>query len=259
MPHFVSRAAAKLCVLHGAALLGLTLVGSPRLDADDAAAADADTDSDTSDTEVNERGGDASSGLRGDGAGAHAAKGTSAGCAVCIAAEDALAVYAATAAAHAAARRVRRAAARRSTDEFFSCPICLDTLHQPAVTRCKHAFCDHCIRRYLHVASWGGTRPCPLCRAPVRGAELVADAELAARVEAHVGTEAHATRAEAVRVQRQAWGMPPPAGQQGTAAPAAAAAAAAGVVPAPAETLTFDMVCLLVVVFLLAHFLGIWD
>lgn len=252
VPHYASRAAAKLCVLHGAALIGLMLVGAPPHAADDAAAANADTESDMSDTEVEERRGDAPPGTYGDGAGAQGAKGTSAGCAVCLAAEDALAVYAATAAARAAARRLRRAAARRPAEEFVSCPVCLDTLHQPVLTRCKHAFCDLCIRRYLHVNGWAGNRPCPLCRAPVREAELTADTELAARVEAHVGAEAHAARAEAVNVQRQAWGMPPSAGYQGTAAPTAAAVAA------PGSTLIGDAVGLLVMIYILAHVLGIW-
>ena len=43
----------------------------------------------------------------------------------------------------------------------------------------------------------------------MRAAELAADAALAARVEAQIGAEAHAARAEAVRAQRQAWAEEP--------------------------------------------------
>jgi hypothetical protein len=47
----------------------------------------------------------------------------------------------------------------------FSCAICLETLHKPAVNHCGHAFCFWC---FHHAMSGLGTSRCSLCRADVR-------------------------------------------------------------------------------------------
>ena len=44
----------------------------------------------------------------------------------------------------------------------FSCAICLETLHKPAVNHCGHAFCFWC---FHHAMSGLGASHCPLCRA----------------------------------------------------------------------------------------------
>ncbi|KAF2832307.1 hypothetical protein CC86DRAFT_366141 [Ophiobolus disseminans] len=40
------------------------------------------------------------------------------------------------------------------------CPICLDTLKSPVITKCAHAFCTECIGRVIE-----GQKKCPMCRA----------------------------------------------------------------------------------------------
>mmetsp|Transcript_58059 Transcript_58059/g.155127 ORF Transcript_58059/g.155127 Transcript_58059/m.155127 type:complete len:657 (-) Transcript_58059:73-2043(-) len=54
------------------------------------------------------------------------------------------------------------------TEEFYTCPICLDTeLCVPKITQCGHVFCLPCIMRYFSLADCGDrgpvTRRCPLC------------------------------------------------------------------------------------------------
>jgi len=40
------------------------------------------------------------------------------------------------------------------------CPICLDTLKSPIITKCAHTFCTECIERVID-----GQKKCPMCRA----------------------------------------------------------------------------------------------
>ncbi|KAE8369141.1 SNF2 family N-terminal domain-containing protein [Aspergillus caelatus] len=43
-----------------------------------------------------------------------------------------------------------------------TCPICLDTLEQPAITACAHAFCKGCIEQVIE-----RQHKCPMCRAEI--------------------------------------------------------------------------------------------
>ncbi len=56
------------------------------------------------------------------------------------------------------------------------CPICLDCLTIPHITRCGHVFCLTCALRYLNY-SWDGQEPidtkkCPVCNHPLNETEL---------------------------------------------------------------------------------------
>ncbi|KAH4937778.1 hypothetical protein HBI79_064250 [Parastagonospora nodorum] len=45
-------------------------------------------------------------------------------------------------------------------DSQEDCPICLDTLKEPVITKCAHTFCTACIERVIEVQ-----KKCPMCRA----------------------------------------------------------------------------------------------
>ena len=199
VPDRASRAAAALCSRHGASLLSrlAPLCSAEAAQPYDAASPDPDAAGEATDGNEHDGGADAPPGALRAGGDAQLTLGPYASCAVCCAEEAALAACVA-AAQHAAAD---------AAEEAASCPICFESLFAPEATPCAHVFCGHCIRRYLQLRA--DARPCPLCRAPVRAAELAADAALAARVEAQIGAHAHAARAEAVRAEQQAWAEEP--------------------------------------------------
>jgi SWI/SNF-related matrix-associated actin-dependent regulator of chromatin subfamily A3 len=45
-------------------------------------------------------------------------------------------------------------------DSQEDCPICLDTMKDPVITKCAHSFCTGCIERVIEVQ-----KKCPMCRA----------------------------------------------------------------------------------------------
>jgi SWI/SNF-related matrix-associated actin-dependent regulator of chromatin subfamily A3 len=45
-------------------------------------------------------------------------------------------------------------------DSQEDCPICLDTLKDPVITKCAHSYCTGCIERVIE-----GQKKCPMCRA----------------------------------------------------------------------------------------------
>lgn len=47
-------------------------------------------------------------------------------------------------------------------DSQEDCPICLETLKSPVITKCAHTFCTGCIERVIEVQ-----QKCPMCRAPL--------------------------------------------------------------------------------------------
>ncbi|RHY97402.1 hypothetical protein DYB35_006354 [Aphanomyces astaci] len=58
-----------------------------------------------------------------------------------------------------------------TVDADHRCPICLDTLRAPKITRCGHAYCWHCILTYLSLTEnyW---RRCPMCFDAVKKHDL---------------------------------------------------------------------------------------
>ena len=51
------------------------------------------------------------------------------------------------------------------------CPACFDSLVDPVITRCAHAFCRHCIMD--RISSEDMAPNCPLCSAPVNENDLI--------------------------------------------------------------------------------------
>jgi SWI/SNF-related matrix-associated actin-dependent regulator of chromatin subfamily A3 len=45
-------------------------------------------------------------------------------------------------------------------DSQEDCPICLDTMRDPVITKCAHSYCTGCIERVIE-----GQKKCPMCRA----------------------------------------------------------------------------------------------
>ncbi|GLC42798.1 hypothetical protein PLESTM_001380900 [Pleodorina starrii] len=54
-------------------------------------------------------------------------------------------------------------------DDISECPICVDTLDQPVVTRCNHWFCRECLTGWINASVHHN---CPSCRQPVSVATL---------------------------------------------------------------------------------------
>ena len=51
------------------------------------------------------------------------------------------------------------------------CSVCLDSMVDPVITRCRHAFCQHCV---MDIISSENMAPnCPLCGAPVNENDLI--------------------------------------------------------------------------------------
>lgn len=48
--------------------------------------------------------------------------------------------------------------------EEFSCPVCLEILHDPATLPCGHSYCLQCIQKHWDKASAKGQYSCPQCR-----------------------------------------------------------------------------------------------
>jgi len=61
------------------------------------------------------------------------------------------------------------AAGDADDDDRWRCPICLDSLREPVVTRCGHAFCWPCITEWIQ----RGQAVCPCCQGRVDVARLI--------------------------------------------------------------------------------------
>lgn len=65
-------------------------------------------------------------------------------------------------------------------DNSDECPICLDTLHNPVITACKHAFGLECIERTITEQ-----HKCPMCRAPIADQNALVTPAVAALAPDH--------------------------------------------------------------------------
>lgn len=81
----------------------------------------------------------------------------------------------------------------------LACPLCLDLLHEPVLTPCRHSFCRACIDR----ARGAGHNSCPLCRAALEAF----DARAAPLDAAAVDLLASVVPAELLERRRQRWGL----------------------------------------------------
>lgn len=53
-------------------------------------------------------------------------------------------------------------------DSQEECPICMDTIKEPVITACAHAFCRECIERTIELQ-----HKCPICRGQLASTELL--------------------------------------------------------------------------------------
>lgn len=91
------------------------------------------------------------------------------------------------------------------------CPLCHELLHEPLRTLCGHVYCALCLQRVFEVRKASDApglqpgqrgRDCPLCRAPLRLADSLPAADMAARI-AEQRPAAAARRAAESAAERQ--------------------------------------------------------
>ena len=73
-----------------------------------------------------------------------------------------------------------------SIDSRDECSICLEELHKPVITSCKHVFGKECIERTIELQ-----HKCPMCRAPLRNTDCLV----------HPAVEERATEDEDIDVE----------------------------------------------------------
>ena len=117
----------------------------------------------------------------------------------------------------------------------FSCAICLETLHKPAVSHCGHAYCFWCFHRAMGLS----TSHCPLCRAELRHFAAICE-PLAAYVGVHFPAEAAAREEQTAQQERDEWRTESPVLQPplGAGTPASFACAGCQRVAVPPAVLT---------------------
>ncbi|KAH8808943.1 SNF2 family N-terminal domain-containing protein [Xylogone sp. PMI_703] len=83
-----------------------------------------------------------------------------------------------------------------SIDNRDECSICLDELHNPVITTCKHVFGRECIERTI-----GLQHKCPMCRAELANTECLvepAEEKIDENTEAEIDTETKSSKTEAL-------------------------------------------------------------
>lgn len=73
-----------------------------------------------------------------------------------------------------------------------SCPVCLDTMTDPVITHCKHAFCHQCISQVITTQ-----QKCPMCRAPLSEDKLLEPAPETSADE-EIDTDMKSSKTEAL-------------------------------------------------------------
>jgi SWI/SNF-related matrix-associated actin-dependent regulator of chromatin subfamily A3 len=87
-----------------------------------------------------------------------------------------------------------RALLQLSVDSQEECSICLETLHNPVITACKHVFGQECIERTIELQ-----HKCPMCRAELADKDvLVHPAREVAAEDAIVDTDTQSSKTEAL-------------------------------------------------------------
>jgi len=80
-----------------------------------------------------------------------------------------------------------------SIDSQEECSICLDTLHNPVITACKHVFGGECIERTIELQ-----HKCPMCRAPLADKDCLVHPAVEEIEDADIDTDAKSSKTEAL-------------------------------------------------------------
>ena len=82
-----------------------------------------------------------------------------------------------------------------SIDSHEECSICLDELHNPVITACKHVFGGECIERTIDLQ-----HKCPMCRAQLVDKDCLVQpaAELGSEEIVHIDTNTQSSKTEAL-------------------------------------------------------------
>ncbi|KAI9649722.1 hypothetical protein NHQ30_002303 [Ciborinia camelliae] len=82
---------------------------------------------------------------------------------------------------------------RLSIDNHEECSICLEELHSPVITACKHAFGQECIERTI-----GLQHKCPMCRAPLANNDCLVHPAVETAEDEEINTDEQSSKTEAL-------------------------------------------------------------
>jgi len=80
-----------------------------------------------------------------------------------------------------------------SIENSDECPICLETVHNPVITACKHVFGFECIERTIKEQ-----HKCPMCRASIHDAEQLVHPAVEGRHDEEIDIDAKSSKTEAL-------------------------------------------------------------
>jgi SWI/SNF-related matrix-associated actin-dependent regulator of chromatin subfamily A3 len=80
-----------------------------------------------------------------------------------------------------------------SIDSREDCPICLEELHNPVITACKHVFGQECIERTIQLQS-----KCPMCRAEIADSDCLVHPAVEEKAEEEIDVETKSSKTEAL-------------------------------------------------------------
>lgn len=80
-----------------------------------------------------------------------------------------------------------------SIDSYEECSICLEDLHNPVITACKHVFGQECIERTIELQ-----HKCPLCRFPLADERCLVQPAEEEKVDEIIDVETKSSKTEAL-------------------------------------------------------------
>ena len=80
-----------------------------------------------------------------------------------------------------------------SIDSYEECSICLEDLHNPVITTCKHVFGQECIERTIELQ-----HKCPLCRFPLADERCLVQPAEEEKVDEIIDVETKSSKTEAL-------------------------------------------------------------
>ncbi len=90
-------------------------------------------------------------------------------------------------------RAALQALLQLSIDSQDECSICLDELHNPVITACKHVFGQECIERTIDLQ-----KKCPMCRAELVDKDCLIHPAAETKTEEEIDIETKSSKTEAL-------------------------------------------------------------